>query len=115
MKLTTKLHGLLDYIVVIFLLASPTLFDLPPSTSLFTYILGFVHLALTITTDFPPGLIKLIPAKVHGIVELAVSIALVGVAFILEMIDGQVAKYFYLPFAAAVFFIWLITDYKHKA
>ncbi len=114
MKLKAKAHGVLDYIVVIFLFASPTLFNLPMTTSIFTYILGFVHLGLTVTTDFPLGLVKLIPLKIHGIIELVVSFALVGAAFVLQAMDGPIAKYFYLSFAAAVFLTWLMTDYKYQ-
>jgi hypothetical protein len=112
MKLSAKIHGILDYVVVAFLLASPTIFNLPSLTAIFTYILGFVHLTLTVLTDFPAGLIKIIPLKVHGIIELIVSITLVGVAFVLGDAEGSIAKYFYLGFAAAVFVTWVITDYK---
>ena len=112
MKLNSKLHGIIDYVVVIFLLASPTLFHLPEITALFTYVLAGIHLALTISTNFDMGLIKIIPLTIHGWIELIVSIALVGVAFYLGSIEGELARNFYLVFAAAVFATWAITDYK---
>ena len=111
-KITSKIHGIIDYLVVAFLLISPSLFHLPENTALFTYILAGIHLALTITTNFEMGLIKIIPLALHGWVELMVSIALVGVAFYLGSIEGELARNFYLAFAAAVFVTWTITDYK---
>lgn len=112
MKLTSKIHGIIDYAVVLFLWLSPTLFHLPEFTALFTYVLGGIHLILTLTTKFEMGLIKLIPFKLHGWIELVVSIVLIGFAFYLGDREGALARNFYLVFGAAVFVTWAITDYK---
>lgn len=112
MKLSSKLHGIIDYVVVVFLLASPSLFGLPEFTACCTYILAGIHLALTILTDFEVGLLKVIPFKVHGMIELIVSLALVGFAFYVGGREGDLARNFYLGFGVAVFLTWFITDYK---
>lgn len=111
-KLSSKVHGIIDYAVIIFLWLSPTLFALSSTTSLFTYVLGSIHLALTITTDFEMGLFRIVPLKIHGLIELFVSVALAVVAFVLGNIDGSKSMTFYLIMAAAIFATWLITDYK---
>lgn len=112
MKLNLKLHGIIDYLVVLFLWLSPTIFDLPQVTSIFTYALGGVHLVLTATTNFELGIIKIVPVKVHGMIELIVSIVLLGVAFYLNNLEGELSRNFYIAFAIAVFLTWVITDYK---
>ncbi len=105
-------HGVVDYAVVLFLLLSPMLFGLMGMAATFTYALGIVHLVLTITTRFPLGLIRIVPFKIHGIVELVVAVALVGVAFWFGSAGDALARTFYLCFAAAVFLTWLVTDYR---
>ncbi len=112
MKLNSKAHGAIDYLGVVFLLLSPTLFGLKDITATFTYVLAAIHLLLTITTKFEFGLIKIIPFKIHGLIELVVSIALMGVAFYLGNLEGDLSRNFYLSFAIAVLVTWLITDYK---
>jgi len=112
MKLSSKLHGIIDYVVVIFLLASPSLFGLPEFTTCCTYILAGIHFTLTILTDFELGLIKVIPFKVHGMVELIVSLALIGFAFYVGGREGDLARNFYIGFGIAVFLTWLISEYK---
>lgn len=112
MKLSSKLHGIIDYVVVIFLLASPSLFGLPEFTACCTYILAGIHFTLTILTDFELGLIKVIPFKVHGMVELIVSLALIGFAFYVGGREGDLARNFYIGFGIAVFLTWLISEYK---
>lgn len=115
MKLNSKIHGAIDYGVVMFLLISPTYFGLADITSKFTYTLGIIHLLLTISTKFELGILKIIPFKIHGIIELIVSLALIGVAYYLGNLEGDLSRYFYISFAIAVFVTWLMTDYKNVA
>lgn len=112
LKINPKTHGIIDYLSVVFLFMSPKVFNLPPTTAAFTYILGGIHLILTLSTDFPLGVFKIVSLKIHGWIELSVSVGLVGVAFYLGSIDGSVANIYYLCFAIALFIIWLLTDYK---
>lgn len=112
MKLNSRIHGAVDYGVVLFLLIAPRVFLLPQITSYFTYALALIHLTLTILTNFELGVFKIIPFKIHGHIELIVSLVLIAVGFYLGSIEGDLSKHFYFSFALAVFLTWLITDYK---
>jgi len=74
--------------------------------------LGGIHLVLTISTDFEMGILTFITLPIHGWIELIVAIALVGVAFYLGGMEGDLARNFYFGFGIAVFLTWLLTDYK---
>ncbi|RZJ67077.1 MAG: hypothetical protein EOO50_07385 [Flavobacterium sp.] len=108
----SRLHGSVDYAVVAFLFISPYFFGSPEKTALFTYVLGGIHLALTLFTNFELGFWKVIPFRVHGLIELVVAFALFGVAYYLGGIEGDLPKYFYSAFGLAVLLVWLLTDYK---
>lgn len=45
-------------------------------------------------------------------IELAVSITLIGVAYYLGDREGALARNFYIGFGAAVFITWSVTDYR---
>jgi len=109
--LSPKIHGIIDFLVVLFLLASPTLFGFTGLLAYFTYSLGIVHLLLTLLTDFSGGVIKIIPLPIHGLIELLVGVVLVVLAFTLFK-DSDNGKLFYAVFGAAVLLVWLMTDYK---
>jgi hypothetical protein len=109
--INSLIHGVLDYVVVIFLFASPTLFDLSDFVTTMTYALGGVHLLLTLITDFKLGLIKVLPLKIHGVIELIVSIALVLSPWILGFDESPTDRLFYVAFGVAVFITWTLTDY----
>ncbi len=111
-KLSPQIHGILDYVTVLFLLFSPALFDMQTTGSIFTYILAVVHLMLTLITDFPAGVVKVVPLKIHGLIEIIVSIALIAVAVWFRRSGDNISFYYYLVFALILFIVWLISDYK---
>ncbi len=106
-------HAFLDYAVVLLLLTSPSFFAFSTTIAFFTYALGAVHLTLTATTDFPGGIFKIIPLKVHGIVELSVSFLLFIGVWIYPSIS-DVDRNYYLAFSILVFLTWLLTDYQDQ-
>lgn len=112
--LNSKIHGIVDYLFVLFLFASPTIFGLEERAELFTYLLGSVHLMVTFFTNFEYGIVRIILFKHHGWIELIVSFALVGVAIYLGKVENEVSKNFYFALAILVFLTWLITDYKSE-
>ena len=109
--ISPKIHGVIDYLIVIFLLASPSYFGFTGLLATFTYALGVVHLLLTVLTNSPLGLIKIIPLPIHGTVELLVGIVLIVLAYTLfkNQPDG---KLFYVIFGTVVLLTWLVTNYK---
>ena len=111
--ISPKIHGIIDYLVVVFLLASPTIFGFTGLLATFTYALGGVHLLLTILTAYSAGLIKVIPLALHGLIEFVVGIVLIVLAYTLFK-DDATGKLFYIVFGTVVLLTWLVTDYTGK-
>jgi len=111
--ISPKMHGIIDYVVVIFLLASPTIFGFTGLLATFTYALAIVHLLLTILTNYNLGLIKVIPFTFHGTIEFIVGVALIVIAYTLFN-DNADGKLFYVIFGTVVLLTWLVTDYHGK-
>ena len=115
-----RLHGILDYVTVVFFLLAPTLFSntLFGGTITLCYVLAVVHLTMTLLTDFPLGMAEVISLGVHGVVELIVSIALVVLPWILApafqkgLTGGQGAQWFYTIVGVVIFAVWVLTDYS---
>jgi hypothetical protein len=111
-KLSPTTHGILDYVTVLFLLISPSLLKMETPGSNLTYALAFVHLILTLLTDFPVGALKLIPLRIHGLIEVIVSFGLLAVAISFRILGYSVSFYFYLVFCVVLLIIWTISEYK---
>lgn len=113
--ISPKVHAVLDYLTVVFLLASPSLFNMESPLSTFTYALAGIHFLLTILTSFPLGLIKVIPFRIHGLIEVAVALVLAGVAFWFKNNNNLTGFYFYLVLAAIIMIVFVLTDFKERS
>lgn len=109
--ISSKVHGILDYIVVVFLLASPTIFKMEGMLATFTYALGCIHFLLTILTNFELGIIKLIPFRIHGLIEIIVAVALVAVAFWFYSQGSTLGFYFYFVVALLILVVFVLTNF----
>ncbi|WP_428327554.1 hypothetical protein [Mucilaginibacter sp.] len=112
--ITPKIHGIIDLLVVVFLLASPIIFGFTGLLAVFTYALGIIHLLMTVLTDFNLGAVKLIPFSIHEAVEFTVAVAVIILAYTLfnNNADG---KLFYVIFGNCLLLTWLVTDYKGES
>ena len=108
----TQIHGILDYVTVIFLLISPMLFGMKDGAAVFTVALATVHFILTVFTNFSLGVFKVIPFKIHGLIEIIVAVALTVVAFLFKTSGDNASFYFYLGFSVVLFCVWLLSDYN---
>ena len=114
MKISSAIHGILDYVTVVLLFAAPSVFKMQSAASIFTYVLASIHLLLTLLTNFEAGALKIVSFKVHGIIEIIVSVALIGIAFWFKTLGDSVSFYFYLVFSVVLFIVWALTGYKRK-
>lgn len=108
MKFVTKqIHAYLDYPVAIALIGLPFLLGLGSSNPLafqLSVITGVAALILTILTDHQLGLIRLIPYRIHLIVDFLVGVVFVLAPFIFSF-EGLDAYYYWLNGAAVLFVV----------
>ncbi|HXH76595.1 MAG TPA: hypothetical protein VNJ08_16605 [Bacteriovoracaceae bacterium] len=113
--LNERIHGYLDYVVVISFLLAPSLFGFSGLPAILSYLLAGVHLLLTLFTDFSTGLFKVLSLKIHGWIELVVAPTLAGLPWLAGFSDLQSARNFYIGAGVIVFLTWLVTDYEARS
>jgi uncharacterized membrane protein YhaH (DUF805 family) len=111
-RLSPKVHGVLDYLTVLFLALSPYLFSMSSAAAVFTYMLAAVHLLLTLFTNFAAGVVRVVPLRVHGAIEFCVSFLLIVVANWFRTHNDLFSFYYYLVFAVVLFIVWLLSSYR---
>ena len=107
--ISPRLHGILDYALILFLYMSPVVFGL----ATYTYTLATLYLLLTIITSYSFGIFKLVPLKVHGIIDLVVGAGIIASSFIILQYDER-AKAYYAPLGIMILIIALCTDYDPR-
>lgn len=103
-------HGYLDYATVVLFLLAPNLLSLSGLPAMIAYALAVIHLAVTLVTDFPSGIFKLIPFTLHGWIERIVGPVLVVLPFVLGF--AETAKYFYIVVGIVIIVVGVLTDYE---
>lgn len=113
--ITPKLHGYLDFLTVAIFLMAPSLLGLSGLPATIAYGLAVIHLAVTLITDFEYGVVKILPFKVHGLIERIVGPLLVALPFVLGFTGQGAAVYFYVVIGAVIIAVGLVTDYDAKS
>lgn len=111
--LNPRVHGYLDYIAVLFLLAAPSLFDFGGLPATILYVIAAVYLVMILLTNYPLGVVKAIPFPLHGGVELITGILFIALPWLAGFTDTETtARNVYVATGASLFVVWLVTDYR---
>jgi hypothetical protein len=108
--LNASIHGILDYATVIAFASAPTLLGFSGAAAMLAYLLAGVHLAMTVLTDMPLGLVKIIPMRLHALVEMLVGPTLIAAALLApSLVMG--AQGFFVASGIAICAVWFLSDY----
>ena len=80
--------------------------------STITYVLGGVHLVVTLLIDFGPVLFKLILFRIHGMLKVAVTITPVLLILWVYNNEYETGFYYYLVLAIGIILVLLLPDFK---
>jgi hypothetical protein len=109
--LNASVHGILDYATVIAFVSAPTLLGFSGTPAMLAYLLAGVHLAMTVLTDMPLGLVKIIPMRLHALVEMLVGPTLIAAALLAPPLVIMGAQLFFVASGVAICAVWLFSDY----
>lgn len=110
--ITSKTHGILDYITVLIFAVAPSLINLSEIGTALAYTLAVVHLLMTFFTGFSMGFIKIIPFYLHGYVELVVGLVLAIGPWIAGNLIPETDQIFFSVVGGMILLVWLMTTYK---
>jgi hypothetical protein len=105
-------HAALDYLTVVIFALAPTVFGLSGVAAIISYVLAVVHLSMTLVTDTPFSLVKIVPIKLHALVELVVGPVLVIGGLLLEF--PTPARTFFVAMGVIIFAVWLLSSYARS-
>jgi hypothetical protein len=110
--ISSEVHAALDYLTVAIFALAPTVIGLTGASAIISYVLAVVHLSMTLVTDMPFSLIKIVPIKLHAFVELMVGLVLVIGGLLLEL--PMPARTFFITMGVIIFAVWLLSSYSHS-
>jgi len=114
--LSPAAHGVLDYMTVVFFALAPFLFELTGAYATACYVLAGGYLLITLATDFPLGVMRIIPFPVHGAFELVSGLALLAAPFIFGFSDDNpTARNLFIGSGVVFTIVWFLTDWRAQS
>jgi hypothetical protein len=110
--ISSEAHAALDYLTVVIFALAPTAIGLSGVAAIISYVLAVVHLSMTVVTDMPFSLVKIVPIKLHALVELVVGPVLVIGGLLLEF--PTPARTFFVAMGVIIFAVWLLSSYARS-
>jgi hypothetical protein len=112
--LSPRIHGYIDIVFVVALTLAPMLLRFGPAAAAICYSTAAIHLVVSLMTDYPLGVAKRIPFYVHGAVEFAIGVGLLGAPWLFAFSELIVARNFFVVTGLAVVLIFAMTSYGGK-
>lgn len=109
--LSARVHGVLDYFLVVFFLFAPRLIGFEGTAASLFAIIAVSLLTLTLLTDFAPGAVRVIPFAVHGVLELFAAFVLLLSPWLLDFAEVGVARWICIATGVGLFALWAVTNY----
>jgi hypothetical protein len=107
-------HGILDYLTVAIFALAPGILGLTGFAALVSYALAAIHLIMTLLTSMPLGVVKIIPMRLHALVEMLVGPVLVVAALVLPTLLGD-KREFFLVMGLVILAVWFLSSYGRPA
>ena len=107
-------HGILDYLIVVIFALAPGILGLTGFAALVSYALAAIHLIMTLLTNMPLGVVKIIPMRLHALVEMLVGPVLVVAALVLPTLLGD-KREFFLVMGLVILAVWFLSSYGRPA
>jgi hypothetical protein len=110
------IHGLLDYPLAALLIVAPLglTFD-DAAAKWIAFALGIGAAVLAVGTAWQTGIVRIIPPILHGYTDLAVTVALIVLPFIVGFSGHTTALVFYLAVGAGGLAATLATCFEPQA
>jgi hypothetical protein len=87
--ISTKMHGVLDYVVGVLLIAAPWLFGFANGTAAqwVPVVIGILVIVMSVLTDYEMGAMKVIPMRTHLTMDVIAGIFLAASPWVFGFAD----------------------------
>ena len=111
--ITPQAHGLYDVYIICMLFLSPILWGMTGEPRWILWSLCLIHFLVVFFSNFGYGIVKLLPMKVHGYLELLVGLSLPFMPYVFNFANRPNERHFFNGAAFLLLVFWFLTDYRY--
>ena len=110
--ISPRAHGVLDYATALATVAAPSLFNFPQQAARLCYGLAGSYTGLSLLTDYPLSVKRVVPFTAHGVTEGVLGAALPALPRALGFAEHRAARNFFLGLTALTAVVAALTDWQ---
>jgi hypothetical protein len=114
-RISPRFHGLLDFGSAAVMAASARGLDLIEPARRTVDVWAVAYAALSALTDSPAGVRRVVPFRVHGTVDRALTLALPVLPWLVGFSRDRRARSLFLGLAAVTAVVTMLTDWSDDA
>lgn len=106
------MHGVLDYATCAFFALAPSLFNLQGTYATVCYVLAGGYLVISLLTNMPLGVARVIPFPVHGKLELVSGLVFIASPWLFGFAnDNETARNLFVAAGVVFLIVYFLTDW----
>ena len=116
--ISPRLHGLLEYAFAPVWAIAPSTLDLHGLPAVLAYQIAAGILVLAVLTDYPMGLLRVVPFRVHGWIDALATPAVLGAPWLAGFSGQPDARNLFAVFGTTAIVVTALTDFRltgHRA
>ena len=111
--ISPTLHGVLDYLTCGLFAMAPSLFGFTGTYATVCYLLAGGYLVISLITNMPLGILKLLPFWLHGRLELVSGLVFIASPWLFGFAhDNGVARNFFVAMGVVFLVVFLCTRWR---
>jgi hypothetical protein len=110
--LSPRVHAPLDFGLVATFALAPSLLGFGGIAASLAYVIAAGVLVGSLATDYPLGLVKIVPFPIHGYAELASAVLFVAMPFLFGFHHAPGPRNLFIVMGVATILVFILTDYR---
>jgi hypothetical protein len=110
--LSPRVHAPLDFGLVASFALAPSLLGFGGIAAALAYVIATGVLVGSLATDYPLGIVKVVPFPIHGYAELTSAVLFVAMPFLFRFHHSPGSRNFFLVMGLGTMVVFILTDYR---
>ena len=110
--ITPSIHTVVDVLFCVAMALAPSLLGFGGLPATLCYAVAGSYFVFSMLTNTPVAPIKLVPFRVHGMVEIVAGLGLLGAPWLLHFDNVERAKWLFVGAGVVTFVVFALTQWR---